>query len=73
VILVGTLSGGIVGGLALWLFLAYEFGSQHDRRRSVASSPPGLSTWWLRPLHKLQRSYRSLVPAEKSRKASLPN
>jgi len=65
IILIGTLSGGIVGGLALWLFMAFEFASRR-------SHPPELSTWWLRPLHKLQLSYRSSAPAEKSGRASLP-
>jgi len=65
VILVGTLSGGIVGGLALWLFLAYEF-------RSRRTDPPELLTRWLRPLHRLRRSYHSWPPAEKPRRLSLP-
>jgi hypothetical protein len=69
VILVGTLSGGIVGGLALWLFLAYEFASRRDTRGSVTSSRPDVLTWWQRPLHKLRRSYRPWAPAEKSSKA----
>jgi len=68
VILIGTLSGGIVGGLALWLFLAYEFAARRGRPGSVTTSPD-VFTWWLRPLHKLRRASRSWAPAEKSGKA----
>ena len=69
VILLGTLSGGIVGGLALWLFLAYEFASRRGGHGSVTASRPDVSAWWQRPLHKLRRSYRSWAPVEKSGKA----
>jgi hypothetical protein len=69
VILIGTLSGGIVGGLALWLFLAYEFAARRGGHGSVTRSRPDVLTWWQRPLHKLRRSYRPWATAEKSSKA----
>ena len=69
VILVGAMSGGIVGGFALWLFLAYEFGSRRETHGSVTSSRPRIATWWQRPLHKLRRSYRPWGSAEKSGRA----
>jgi hypothetical protein len=69
VILIGTLSGGIVGGLALWLFLAYEFASRPDPHGYVSSSRPEIVTWWQRPLYKLRRSYRSWAAAERSGRA----
>jgi hypothetical protein len=69
VILIGTLSGGIVGGLALWLFLAYEFTSRRGRQGSLTTLGPGAFTWWLRPLHKLRSSRRSEVPVDKAGKA----
>ncbi len=37
VALLGSFSGGIFGGLALWLLLTYEF----PRRRPSVPSPPG--------------------------------
>jgi hypothetical protein len=67
VILVGTLSGGIVGGLALWLFLAYEFTSRRGRPGSAATRRP--EVWWLRPLHKLHGAYRASQPVDRVGKA----
>jgi hypothetical protein len=69
VILIGTLSGGIVGGLALWLFLAYEFAAPRGRQGAATSSRADVFSWWQRPLHKLRRSSRPWSPAEKSGKA----
>jgi hypothetical protein len=69
VILVGTLSGGIVGGLALWLFLAYEFTSRRGRPGSAATRRPEVFRWWLRPLHKLHGAYRASQPVDRVGKA----
>jgi hypothetical protein len=59
VILLGTMSNGIVGGVALWLFMAYEFASRPHKRGAAAASPPQGTTWWPKPLQTLVRSYRS--------------
>lgn len=62
VILLGTLSGGVFAGLALWLLLSYEFPAASARPLRAASSPP--SRWassrsrlraWL-PLRKARRA-----------------
>ncbi len=68
VILVGTLSGGIFGGLALWLFLAYEFTSRRGRHGSMTTWRPEAFTSWLRPLHKLRSSYRSSASVDRPAK-----
>jgi hypothetical protein len=70
VILLGSLSGGVVGGLALWLFLAYEFATAAPRAggdpASQTTSRPGLLTWCRRPLQKLLRSHGPSAPARKA-------
>ena len=52
-ILLGSISGGVVGGVAVWLFLTYEFGSALPWSTSAepANGRPGLLAWW--PLQKL--------------------
>jgi hypothetical protein len=52
-ILLGSLSGGVVGGVAVWLFLAYEFGSALPWSASAGSEKTGLFAWCRRPLQKL--------------------
>ena len=49
VALLGSFSGGIFGGLALWLFLTYEF----SRRRPPVPSPPA---------HRLAATKQKVVP-----------
>jgi hypothetical protein len=62
VILLGTLSGGVFAGLALWLLLSYEFPSASARPLRSASSPLSRSAStgsrlraWL-PLSKARRA-----------------
>jgi hypothetical protein len=62
VILLGTLSGGVFAGLALWLLLSYEFPSESARPLRSATSPSPRSASprsrlhaWL-PLRKARRA-----------------
>jgi hypothetical protein len=64
-ILLGSLSGGVVGGVAVWLFLTSEFGPALPWSASAGSQRPGLLAWCRRPLQKLLGSQ----PAQ-ARKAS---
>ena len=66
-ILLGSLSGGVVGGLAVWLFLTYEFGSVLPWSASAASQRPGLLEWCRRPLQQLLGS--EPAPARKANRA----
>ncbi len=69
VIGLGTLSGGIVSGLALWLLMTCEFGSRGRWEGSAVNTRPDLFRWWRRPAQKLFRSSRTSAPAEKARRA----
>jgi len=68
-ILLGSVSGGVVGGVAVWLFLTYEFGSVLPWSASAASqnARPGLLAWCRRPLQKLLGS--EPAPARKASRA----
>jgi hypothetical protein len=59
VALVATLSGGIVSGLAVWLFLANEFSPAAPHAKPAARSVPRseLISRWPQPLKKLLRGY----------------
>jgi len=61
VALIATLSGGIVSGLALWLFLASELALGATRGKSAASAGPDSTPIrrWPEPLKKLLRAYRA--------------
>jgi hypothetical protein len=66
-ILLGSLSGGVVGGVAVWLFLTYEFGSALPWSASAETQRPGLLAWCRRPLQKLLGSQPA--PARKASRA----
>jgi len=66
-ILLGSVSGGVVGGLAVWLFLTYEFGAALPWSASAESQKVGLLAWCRRPLQKLLGSQPA--PARKASRA----
>jgi len=59
--LIATLSGGIVSGLALWLFLASELalGATHGKSASRSGLESAPIPRWPQPLKKLLRAYRA--------------
>ena len=66
-ILLGSISGGVVGGVAVWLFLTYEFGSALPWSASAETQQTGLLAWCRRPLQKLLGSQPP--PARKASRA----
>jgi hypothetical protein len=62
VVALGTLSGGVFGGAALWLFMTHEFatsGSRSTNARLLIPAGAARPTWYRRPLQRLLRAYRA--------------